>query len=347
MKIFLQKYLLFLCGSFYMIGILNAQEIRITFPYNVYNLNDKGISLLKETAHKHPDMLWRVNGRASSSGSEQYNFNLSVKRAQEVNQILKSIGISSSDITLTYNGKDYANQEKDDPKDRVVIIQWKPKDMPEVQNIEKKSDENITPETTKPSINTSRVSVFDALDKKPISGIFIVHGNQSEFKQVFDVEPGAMPIKITALGYKDTTILVKSGQKDLRVEMLPDYVVEKLVVENIYFFPGTPEIIPESFRALQDMYNQLKSRKDVNIEIRGHVNWPTYHPTTPELDEQHYKLSEQRALAVMNWLTKKGIPAEILSYKGFGATQMLYPLATSEGHQAYNRRVEVVILKRP
>ena len=348
MKIFLQKYLLFLYSSFSTIGILNGQEIKIIFPYNVYDLMDHDVSLLQETVRTHPDMHWRVTGRASSSGSLEYNSKLSSKRAQEVNKILNAAGIVPSDITLTYNGKEYANPQKDEPTDRVVIVEWTSKFKAEIQNIEKPvTAENTITEPVKPSISISRISVFDALDKKPISGVFTILGNKSEFKQGFDIEPGSIPIKISSAGYRDTTITVKPGLKEFRVEMLPDYVVEKLVVENIYFFPGTPEIIPESFRALQDMYNQLKGRKDVNIEIRGHVNWPTYHPTTPDLDVQHHKLSEERALAVMNWLTKKGIPAEMLSHKGFGATQMLYPLATSEGHQAYNRRVEVVILKKP
>ena len=347
MKAFLQKYLLFLYGSFCLIGMLNGQEIRITFPYNIHHLTDLDVSLLRETARSHPDMHWQVNGMTSSSGSKEYNSKLSYKRAQEVNKILDAEGIDPSDITLTYHGEDHADQEKDKPADRVVIIQWIPKFKSQIQNTDKPITENITAEAAQPFISTSRVSVFDALDKKPVSGTYIAHGNKMEFKQDFDMTADGGTIKISSPGYRDTTITIKPGQKEFRVEMLPDYVVEKLVVENIYFFPGTPEIIPESFRALQDMYNQLKGRKGVNIEIRGHVNWPIYHATTPDLEVQHYKLSEQRALAVMEWLIKKGIPAEMLSYKGFGATQMLYPQATSEGHQAYNRRVEVVILKKP
>jgi outer membrane protein OmpA-like peptidoglycan-associated protein len=348
MKVFLQKYLLFLYGFLYVIGISNGQEIRITFPYNVYDLKDHDIALVQETIRLHPDVHWLVNGRASSSGGVAYNSTLSNKRAQEVNKILKAAGIASSDVTLTYSGKEYADHEKEDPTDRVVIIRWTPKMATEIKKIgEQKTVENIAVEQAKLPMSKIHVSVFDALDKKPVSGTFTVNGNKSEFKQGFEIESVAVPIKISSPGYKDSTVTVKLGENGLRVEMLPDYVVEKLVVENVYFFPGTPEIIPESFRALQDMYDLLKGKKDVNIEIRGHVNWPTYHQVTPDQETQHNKLSDQRALAVMNWLIKKGIPAEILSYKGFGATQMLYPQAISEGHQAYNRRVEVVILKKP
>jgi OOP family OmpA-OmpF porin len=61
--------------------------------------------------------------------------------------------------------------------------------------------------------------------------------------------------------------------------------------------------------------------------------------------ELNRKLSERRARNVMRKLIEWGIPAEVLSYAGFGATRLLDQGTSEEAHQR-NRRVEFVVLTR-
>jgi len=57
-------------------------------------------------------------------------------------------------------------------------------------------------------------------------------------------------------------------------------------------------------------------------------------------------LSVRRAKFVFDYLIKNGIPAERLSFKGYGNWEMRYPKATSNKEQELNRRVEIRILER-
>jgi outer membrane protein OmpA-like peptidoglycan-associated protein len=76
----------------------------------------------------------------------------------------------------------------------------------------------------------------------------------------------------------------------------------------------------------------------LNIEISGHtdnIGSAAYNKT----------LSEDRAKAVVNYLTKKGISADRLTYKGYGFDQPVAPNNTEEGRQQ-NRRTEFKVLKK-
>ncbi|NRA48199.1 MAG: hypothetical protein HRU12_03630, partial [Phaeodactylibacter sp.] len=80
---------------------------------------------------------------------------------------------------------------------------------------------------------------------------------------------------------------------------------------------------------------------DVEIIIHGHVNVPNA-PPLPEASF-HYKLSERRALHVMDFLIGNRIAPERLSWEAHCNWEMLYPKTVSEGQQAANRRVEIEV----
>jgi outer membrane protein OmpA-like peptidoglycan-associated protein len=61
--------------------------------------------------------------------------------------------------------------------------------------------------------------------------------------------------------------------------------------------------------------------------------------------ELNAKLSERRARNVMRKLIEWGIPAEVMSYAGFGATRLRDHGTSEEAHQR-NRRVEFVVVTR-
>jgi flagellar motor protein MotB len=83
----------------------------------------------------------------------------------------------------------------------------------------------------------------------------------------------------------------------------------------------------------------MQINSTLDIEIAGHVNHPNRPPVVKESWE--YKLSEARAKLVYDYLLENGIPAERVSWKGYGNWEMRYPHATSETDMALNRRVEI------
>ena len=101
------------------------------------------------------------------------------------------------------------------------------------------------------------------------------------------------------------------------------------------FKPGQ-SALPDATKArIDQMVQQLKQDpKNVFIEIEGHTD-------NQGNQAINQPLSENRALAVKNWLTSKGIEEARLKTKGFGDTKPIDSNATPEG-RANNRRVEFV-----
>ena len=76
------------------------------------------------------------------------------------------------------------------------------------------------------------------------------------------------------------------------------------------------------------------------ISIEGHTdNQPIkYSPW-----KSNWELSVHRALSVLHYLERKGVPPQRMSVAGFGEYRPVASNATAEG-RALNRRVEIVIV---
>lgn len=109
-------------------------------------------------------------------------------------------------------------------------------------------------------------------------------------------------------------------------------------LENLYFDVDKYELKDESEAEMNRLYEFLNTYTDVTIEVRGHTNnqmWPNV--------DFAKELSTNRAQAVADWLTAKGIDASRIICKGYGWTMPVEPNITAEGRKK-NQRVEVKIL---
>jgi outer membrane protein OmpA-like peptidoglycan-associated protein len=80
----------------------------------------------------------------------------------------------------------------------------------------------------------------------------------------------------------------------------------------------------------------LAQNPGVNIEISGHTD-------NVGNDALNQVLSQNRAKEVYNYLLSQGVPANRLTYKGYGKSQPIAPNTTEDGrHQ--NRRTEFKII---
>lgn len=108
------------------------------------------------------------------------------------------------------------------------------------------------------------------------------------------------------------------------------------VLKNVFFDTGKSTLRKESFPALNELADALKSKPGMVIEIAGHTD----NVGSPDAN---LKLSEDRAGAVRDYLVKNGIAAARVSAKGYGETQPVADNETAEGKQQ-NRRTEVRII---
>lgn len=110
----------------------------------------------------------------------------------------------------------------------------------------------------------------------------------------------------------------------------------RVAVYGIEFDTGRATIRGEAEPVLQEIITLLDSQPSLRLRVEGHTD-------NTGSAEANQKLSEQRAEAVVDWLTKNGVASGRLVPSGEGSS---YPVAdnrTEEG-RAKNRRVELVRL---
>jgi outer membrane protein OmpA-like peptidoglycan-associated protein len=120
---------------------------------------------------------------------------------------------------------------------------------------------------------------------------------------------------------------------------------ESLTIDGLSFIPGRHILMKSSIPVLEELLSTLKEKEDLRIEIQGHICCLTSNEADGlDLDTGEPKLSENRALAVYNYLIKNGIDADRLNYKGYGHRFPKVIEQTLEDEQI-NRRVEIKVLE--
>jgi len=107
-------------------------------------------------------------------------------------------------------------------------------------------------------------------------------------------------------------------------------------LKNVFFETGRSSLKTESYPALNELVDALKSKTGLVIEIAGHTD----NVGTPESNQ---KLSVDRANAVRDYLIKHGIEQKRVIAKGYGETLPVADNGTPEGREQ-NRRTEVRII---
>ncbi len=119
---------------------------------------------------------------------------------------------------------------------------------------------------------------------------------------------------------------------------------DQFVVEGMNFHGGRHFLLESSIPKLKRLLNALREHPNIHIEIQGHI---CCHDSDKgdgyDFDTRKNNLSTARAKYVYDYLIKNGIDANRLAYKGFGATQKLYPYERNGYEQQQNRRVEIRI----
>lgn len=166
----------------------------------------------------------------------------------------------------------------------------------------------------------------------------------------------------TSFEYTDhtATITVKQGSKETWVEVwaTPETysltIIEKAEVGQeitantilkelnetgkailyINFDSGKATIKQESMPVVEQIIEMMKQAKDIKLSVEGHTD-------SDGSNESNQKLSEARAKAVVEAITKGGVDAARLSSAGFGKEKPIADNSSADG-KAKNRRVELI-----
>jgi len=201
----------------------------------------------------------------------------------------------------------------------------------------------------------------------------VVEGKKTNITYVSDTEVGALKIirnfsnaieKIGGKAYEDggnrVVLIIKKGNAETWAEVYSysdSYtltIVEKGEVEQeitanailkelnetgkvilyINFDSGKSTIKKESMQIVQQIIEMMNQAPGIQISIEGHTD-------SDGSNESNLKLSEARAKAVVEAITKGGIVVARLSSLGYGEEKPIADNSTDEG-KAKNRRVELI-----
>jgi outer membrane protein OmpA-like peptidoglycan-associated protein/tetratricopeptide (TPR) repeat protein len=111
-----------------------------------------------------------------------------------------------------------------------------------------------------------------------------------------------------------------------------------IVLKNIFFDVNKYDLKTESTLELDNLYELLKENPTLKIQISGHTD-------NIGKASDNMALSNNRAQSVVKYLVSKGIEAQRLSFKGYGATQPVADNNTEQG-RAQNRRTELKVISQ-
>jgi len=122
-----------------------------------------------------------------------------------------------------------------------------------------------------------------------------------------------------------------------KITLNPVRVGEKMELSNVFYEVDSWELKKESLSELDNLATLLSENKNLVMEIGGYTD------STGSV-QYNKTLSEKRALSVVNYLIKKGVPSDRLLSKGYGNSSPLGDNITEEGRKL-NRRTEAKIIE--
>lgn len=211
-----------------------------------------------------------------------------------------------------------------------------------------------TVDVNKKSFTVFKGITIDAMTKKPVeANIEITDNVTGKVIETFTTNSATGKFIITLASGKNYGIAVKAdkylfhsenfdipnGAADNLVNKVIDLkniaIGSKIALRNIFFDTGKSTLRPESNSELDRLLKLMKDVPTLKIEISGHTD----NTGSATLNET---LSQSRAEAVVAYLTSKGIAANRMVAKGYGASKPIASNGSEDGKQQ-NRRTEFEI----
>ncbi len=166
-------------------------------------------------------------------------------------------------------------------------------------------------------------------DKVEVKGTLLSEEAKKAFEESFSA---ALPEGV------DPTVEIGVVDKERLLELCQQRFNRVLSGTTILFNSASSRILPESFGTLDRLAEIFKECREVDVEVGGHTD-------SRGDDRSNMKLSSDRAASVVDYLVKKGVPADRLHAVGYGETRPVAENDTEQG-QAKNRRIEFKVGRR-
>ena len=120
---------------------------------------------------------------------------------------------------------------------------------------------------------------------------------------------------------------------------------KNIIVKNMNFVGGMHTLVPSGKFAAQKLLQTMKDNPTLKIEIQGHICCGKPNEDGLDYETNEYKLSENRAKAVYDYLVENRIEASRMTYIGMKGEFPIVTPEITEADRNKNRRVEVKILE--
>lgn len=163
-------------------------------------------------------------------------------------------------------------------------------------------------------LNSGKTVIISEADK--VDGSFTVPLPINRDYAIQVTYPGYFPYSL------NFNLKIEEGQKSfhLDIPLNPETSSEENILANVFFDLNKSTLRPESKVELNKFASFLKANPKMKIELGGHTD-------SRGNKDENMKLSADRAKSVFEYLVGSGIPAERMSYKGYGSTM---PIMTDE-----------------
>jgi outer membrane protein OmpA-like peptidoglycan-associated protein len=196
--------------------------------------------------------------------------------------------------------------------------------------------------------------VVSERDRKPIEGVTVALRNECNFSQLeyitgtdgsysFDLDEGCdytLVASKPAFGTNTSRIKrlpKKAKPKILSADLRMLSVGDVVKIDNIYYDLDRFSLRPDAARELEKLLATMRKYPSLVIEIRSHTD-------SRGSADSNKSLSTQRARAVADYLTSKGISRKRMTAVGMGESQLVNnctdDVICTEGEHQRNRRTE-------
>jgi outer membrane protein OmpA-like peptidoglycan-associated protein len=181
-------------------------------------------------------------------------------------------------------------------------------------------------------------------DNKKVEEAYIDKDEGKFYAVVKTDKPQDVVVTVKKEGHAFDTKLIEKTElikekpiKEISLAVLPIEKGKSYTLNDILFATGSYDLSPKAKFVIDQFIDFLKETPKVKVEIQGYTD-NVGDPTS------NLELSENRAKAVMDYITGSGISTERLTSKGYGQNKPKFPNTTPE-NQAKNRRTEFFIVE--
>jgi OOP family OmpA-OmpF porin len=186
--------------------------------------------------------------------------------------------------------------------------------------------------------------VYETLPEGTVTGNGLSNPQDGAFKIVLPYDKNYL-IRATADKFfaqsenLNLDSLVKAGYLEIHKDLylVPIEIGQVVRLNNVFFDFDKWFLRPESFVELNRVVDLLNENPKIAIEMSAHTD-------SFGSDDYNFKLSDNRARSVMEYILSKGIDPSRITSKGYGETKPVVENDTPENRQL-NRRVEFTIVR--